>query len=123
MPFSKQVSISCLVLILEAYVVLMTVEHLIQHQPETFTLCFRDKSGDIHPVSDIETKENALYLANTINKLGFVIKLKELSQKREISVYKKSQFKQQLIETFESLKDALAFLNINVDFEVEPPEI
>lgn len=100
----------------------MTVEHIIQEQPETFTLCFQDISGDIHPVSDIQCEENALYVANSINKLGFIIKLKALSNKREISVYKKGQFKKTLIKTFTSLKEALAFLNIRVDFDVEPPE-
>lgn len=109
---------------IEALIVLMIAENIISNRPETFTLCFKDNKGDVHPISDINCRKNADFLASSINKTDYIIKVKELSDKREINVYqRKDKIKKVLIKTFCNLKDALNFINIRVDFEVEPPEV
>lgn len=103
-------------------IVLMIVENSLQENLEIFTLCYQDKRGDLNPIVDFKQPEHAKQLADTLNQSGHFIKLNDLSEDREILVYAKSPHTAKPLEKFPNLLDALSFLNIAVDFEVEPPE-
>lgn len=103
-------------------IVLMTVENIFQKDPEIFTLCFKDDHGDVNPIVDFYQIEHATKLAALLNKSGYFIKLNDLCNEREIEVYLKKAEAKAPVGKFSRLEDALKYLNIKVDFEVEPPE-
>ena len=103
-------------------IVLMTVENIFQDKLGIFTLCYKNKDGEVNPIVDFVRPEHANELAEILNKSGYFIKLNDFSEEREIEVYAKSPGNAKPLEKFPNLSDALSFLNIAVNFEVEPPE-
>lgn len=88
---------------------------------ELHTLCY-DNNGDYEPLTDFMNAHQALLVQQLINDSGFCIKLSEHATTREFSIGKHDTdgvFK--LIQTTTDLTSALDFINIKVNFLVEPP--
>lgn len=85
-----------------------------------FTLCF---AGDqeIKPLTDFDSLEQAELIMHKINRSGYAIQLTEPSSIREFSVGKLVSGEFIAHHTTANLKQALALIDVKVDFDVEAP--
>lgn len=94
----------------------------LDEQSEIFTLCF-ENNGDLQPITDFDNQKQAHHIEHLINKTGYSIKLTEHSTTREFSIGLQKENSFEVFKTANDLTQALAKLNIKVDFLVEPPPI
>lgn len=86
---------------------------------KTYTLCCKKGEDEFSPLADFDTADQANKLAEKINKTGFAINLDELATSRIFLIFNK---KNQVLNKFHNLTEAISFLGIKVDFPVEKPE-
>lgn len=89
---------------------------------ELYTLCF-DNNGDFEPLTDFINLKQANLIQELINLSGYCIKLSDHATTREFSIGIHTENGFEVVKTTEDLTSALEFLNIKVDFLVEPPPL
>lgn len=87
-----------------------------------YTLCF-DNNGDYEPLTDFINLQQANLIQELINNSGYCIKLSDHATTREFSIGRHKDESFEVIKKTNDLTSALDFLNIKVDFFVEPPQM